>query len=104
MMKTTCQTLLTERVLFCTGLAFSLSGLGAELRVPASTAYLAPEVDGARVSARSGITGWKDAALQVLWFGEFKATGALHAAVALRLPEAATSNLRLTIAGQSRQT
>ena len=74
-----------------------------ELRVPAFTAYLDPKPDGARVSANSGITGWADPALKVLWFGEIRTPGALDCAVALRLPEKAVSKLRLTVAGQSRE-
>lgn len=73
------------------------------LQVPAFTAYLDPNVDGARVSSRSGLTGWNDPALRVLWFGEFKATGRVEAAVRLRLPEGTTSKLRLTAGGQSRE-
>lgn len=74
----------------------------AELRVPAFTAYLDPAVDGARVSSRSGITGWNDPALKVLWFGEIKTPGQLECALALRLPAGASSKLALTVAGQSR--
>ncbi|MBI5386045.1 MAG: DUF3472 domain-containing protein [Verrucomicrobia bacterium] len=76
----------------------------AELRVPAFTAYLDPEVDGARVSSRSGITGWKNPGLKVLWFGEFKTLGTLDAVVELRLPEGAVSKLRLTVAGRAHET
>lgn len=75
----------------------------AELRIPAFTAYLDPNPDGARVSQRSGVTRWNDPALKVLWFGEFKATGKLDAAVALSLPAGASSKLRLTVAGHSRE-
>ncbi len=75
----------------------------AELRVPASTAYLEPDVEGARVSSRSGITGWKTPALKVLWFGQIRNPGLLDCAVALRLPEGTASKLRLTLAGQSRE-
>ena len=75
----------------------------AELRIPAATAYLDPNVDGAHISARSGVTGWKDPALKVLWFGEIKTPGSLGCAVALRLAEGASSKLRLTVAGQSRE-
>jgi len=75
----------------------------AELRVPAFTAYLDPDVRGARVSPRSGITGWNDPELKVLWFGEIKIPGTIDCSVALRLPTDATSMLRLTVAGQSRQ-
>ena len=75
----------------------------AELRVPAFTAYLEPNPDGARVSANLGITGWSDPALNVLWFGDIRTAGTLKASVALRLPEKAVSRLRLTVAGQSRE-
>lgn len=81
--------------------AVSLSA--AELRVPAFTAYLDPDVDGARVSSRSGISNWKDPGLKVLWFGEFKNPGVIDASIALRLPEKAISKLRLTLAGQSHE-
>lgn len=72
----------------------------AELRVPGYTAYLSPNPDGAQVSERSGVTGWNDPALQVLWFGELRAIGPLTCAVALRLPAGATSKLRLTVQRQ----
>ncbi len=75
----------------------------AELRVPAFTAYLDPDGNGANVSGKSGVTGWKNPKLKVLWFGAFKTPGALDAAVALRLPTNAVSNLRLTVAGQSHE-
>ncbi|MCX5653160.1 MAG: DUF3472 domain-containing protein [Planctomycetota bacterium] len=74
-----------------------------ELRVPAFTAYLDPNPNGARVSEKSGITGWADPALNVLWFGEIRTAGTLDCSVALRLPEKAISKLRLTVAGQSRE-
>ncbi len=74
-----------------------------ELRVPAFTAYLDPDVDGARVSPRSGVTGWNDPNLKVLWFGRIAASGELDCSVVLRLPKDATSKLRLTVAGQSKE-
>ncbi len=73
------------------------------LRIPAYTAYLEPNPEGARVSARSGITGWRDPALKVLWFGEIKHPGQLDCSVTLRLAAEAGSHLRLTVAGQSRE-
>jgi hypothetical protein len=73
------------------------------LTIPASTAYLEPEGRGARVSSSRGITDWKDPGTKVLWFGELKAVGALHASVQLRLPSNMTSQLRLTVDGQSRE-
>jgi hypothetical protein len=75
-----------------------------ELRVPAFTAYLDPDVDGAHVSSDSGITGWSDPALKILWFGQIKTPGPLDASVEIRLPEGMFSRLRLTLAGQSRET
>ncbi|MBE0535014.1 MAG: DUF3472 domain-containing protein [Phycisphaerae bacterium] len=86
--------------LFAAVLTAALSA--APLRVPASTAYLDPDVNGARVS-RSGITGWNDPALKVLWFGEIKTPGALDCTVALKLPDKAAAKLRLTVAGQSKE-
>ena len=73
------------------------------LRVPAFTAYLDPDPDGARVSARSGITDWHDPGLSVLWFGELKQPGKLDCSVVLRRSPAQGSRLRLSVAGQSRE-
>jgi hypothetical protein len=73
------------------------------LRVPGFTAYLDPDVRGARVSQRSGITGWNNPAVKVLWFGEIKTPGQLDCFVVLRLPADAASKLRLTVAGQSHE-
>ena len=75
----------------------------AQLRVPACTAYLEPDPDGARVSSRSGITGWEDRGLKVNWFGELKHAGALDCSIELRLPAEAESRLRLTVAGESHE-
>ncbi len=87
------------------GIAACLAGLAtADIRVPAFTAYLDPNVQGAHISQRFGITGWNDPALKVLWFGEIKTTGRLDCSVTLRLPAEVKSQLRLTVAGQSHQT
>ena len=75
----------------------------AELRVPAFTAYLDPDVRGARVSPNSGITGWDNPAVRVLWFGQIRTPGRLSCSVVLRLPTDTTSRLRLTVAGRSRE-
>ncbi len=75
----------------------------AELRIPAFTAYVHPDVEGAHVSARTGVTQWKDPSLKVLWFGEIRTAGSLDCAVALRLPQGAAGRFRLTVAGQSRE-
>jgi len=79
---------------------FALARAQAELRVPAFTAYLDPDPEGADVSPRSGISGWTDPALKVLWFGEIKTPGKLDCSVELRLPAGAESKLRLTVAGK----
>ena len=73
------------------------------LRVPGYTAYLEPDMRGARVSERSGVTRWTDPAVKVLWFGQIQTPGTLDCAVALRLDQGATSKLRLTVAGRSRE-
>lgn len=81
----------------------AMAAAGAELRVPAFTAYLDPNPNGARVSEKSGVTGWNDPAAKVLWFGEIKTAGKLDCAVTLRLPTGRVSKLRLTVASQSRE-
>jgi hypothetical protein len=75
----------------------------AQLRVPAFTAYLEPDPDGAQISRRSGISGWTDPSLKVLWFGEFKNSGQLDCSLELRLPAGANTKLRLTVAGSSKE-
>lgn len=87
-------------LLAASGAAGAASG---ELRVPACTAYLEPDPDGARISQRTGITGWRDPALKVLWFGQIKQPGRLDCTLALRLPSGDSSKLRLSVAGQSHE-
>lgn len=81
----------------------SLLSLQAQLRIPAFTAYLEPNPDGARVSERRNITGWNGLANKVLWFGEFKTNGNVHCVVEMRLAEGAESALRLSMGGQSHE-
>jgi hypothetical protein len=76
----------------------------AQQRVPAFTAYLDPDPRGARVSERAGLSRWNDPATTISWFGELKHTGTVSCAVSLKLPETTSSKLRLTVAGQSRDT
>jgi hexosaminidase len=85
------------------GVATPPPAAAAALRIPAFTAYLEPDADGAQVAQSQGITGWHDAGLRVSWFGELKHSGKLTAALALRLPQGRSSNLQLTIAGQQHQ-
>jgi hypothetical protein len=74
----------------------------AQLRVPAFTAYLEPEPEGASVS-RSGISAWTDPSLKLVWFGDIKNPGQLNCSLELRLPAGAESKLRLAVAGTSRE-
>jgi len=83
-------------------LALALPAPGEPLRIPAATAYLAPDANGARVRD-TGITGWNDPDLKILWFGEIRTPGALDISLALRLPEGSASRLRMTLAGRSRE-
>jgi len=73
----------------------------AELRIPAFTAYLDPDPNGAKV-AKDGLSGWTNPQITVSWFGEIKNAGMLEASVALRLPPGADSRLRLSVGGQTR--
>jgi len=82
---------------------FAVSGAQAQLRVPAFTAYLEPDPDGASVSPRSGISDWTDPSLKVLWFGEIKTPGKLDCSLLLRLPADAETKLRLSVAGIARE-
>jgi len=84
-------------------LALSLSIARAEIRVPAFTAYLSPDANGASVTKDHGITGWKNSALTVLWIGEFKSTGKIRASVSLILPKGKTSKLQLNIGGEKHE-
>ena len=85
-------------------LAFNLgANVQGELRVPAFTAYLEPDPEGAEISEEAGITGWQDPALKVLWFGELKTTGKLDCSVSLRAPVGQVSKFRLNVAGQTRE-
>ena len=74
-----------------------------ELRVPAYTAYLLPDPEGARVSQREGVTRWKDPALSVKWYGQFTHAGELAAKVEMRLPRDTESRFKLTVGGQTRE-
>ena len=73
------------------------------LTIPAFTAYTDPDANGARISQNSGLTGWRDPNLKVSWFGDIKSPGTIDASVELRLPANASSKLRLTLAGESRE-
>ena len=61
----------------------------AELRVPAFTAYLEPEANGATVSEKTGVTGWKGGATKVVWFGKDEIPGQLSCAIEMPEPDQA---------------
>src|SRR5690349_21310324 len=84
---------------------FGLTASAAEpsLRIPSATAYVEPD-GGARVSSRSGITGWTNPATRIVWFGRLAPAGSLDAAVELRLPADAESKLRLSVGDKSQTT
>jgi hypothetical protein len=72
------------------------------LRIPAHTAYVDPDPNGARVSV-TGITRWTDPQQKVLWFGDIKTNATIRASVELRAPTNSAINFRLKVAGQSRE-
>ena len=74
----------------------------AELRIPAATAYAEPWESGAKIG-KDGITGWKNPAQKILWFGEIKKAGKLDASVIVRLAAGKSSKLRLTVAGEAHE-
>ncbi len=82
--------------------SFLAAGLRAELTIPAATAYLDPDANGAKIS-KTDLTGWTNPQITVSWFGEIKSIGKLDAALILRLPKEAVSKLRLAVGGQSRE-
>jgi hypothetical protein len=92
-----------KKIIFLALCLFALDRVRAELRVPAFTAYLDPNPDGAEVSPEAGVSGWTDPALKVLWFGEIKNAGKLDCSLELRLPEGVASKLRLTVAGKPQE-
>ena len=71
------------------------------LTVPAETAYLVPDPNGARVKAGEGITKWADPKLKVIWYGMLKNKGVLKAALKIKLESGKRSRLALTIAGKT---
>jgi arylsulfatase A-like enzyme len=81
----------------------ALCGAQGELRVPAFTAYLEPDPEGARVSASAGVSEWKEPSLTVLWFGDIKTPGRLDCSLLLRLPVGEESKFRLRVAGTARE-
>lgn len=69
-----------------------------EIKIPAFTAYLDPNIHAARVG-KNGITQWGSADT-VLWGGILE-QGELNAGVVVKLVGGETAQLKLTVAGQS---
>ncbi len=72
-----------------------------EIRIPAATAYLDPDADGARVSQQQGVTKWTDPDTAILWFGQLQSAGSLNATVILKAPPNVDVSLKLTVDQQS---
>lgn len=84
----------------CTSVA---STVADDLQIPAFTAYILPDDNGARVSEEQGITEWTDPTQSVNWYGRFSQTGDVSAKVELRLPKGSVSRLKLTVEGSGRE-
>ncbi len=75
----------------------------APLRIPAFTAYTAPDPHGASVSERDGVKGWAQAGQGVQWFGEVKTAGKLTASVEMKAPLDQSVRLQLTVGNQKHE-
>jgi hypothetical protein len=94
---------MTKKVVMLAWFLSALCGAQAEVRVPAFTAYLEPEPEGASVSSPAGLSDWIDPSLKVLWFGDIKSPGKLDCSLLLRLPAGQETKLRFMVAGKSRE-
>jgi hypothetical protein len=90
-----------KRIVLCLLVSLGFSARLPEFRVPAYTAYIAPDPEGARVSRDHGVSEWKESGTSVLWFGEFKAAGKVSAQVELKLPKGDSLRLKLTVGSHS---
>ena len=74
--------------------------LGKPLNIPAFTAYLGPDPNGARVSKDDGITDWNTATNKIKWSGQLKNTGDLSIQVRLTLKKNEPLELHLKLGDQ----
>ncbi|MDG1150095.1 MAG: DUF3472 domain-containing protein [Akkermansiaceae bacterium] len=74
--------------------------LGKPLSIPAFTAYLGPDPNGARVSKGDGITDWNTATNKIKWSGQLKNTGDLSIQVRLTLKKNEPLELHLKLGDQ----
>lgn len=77
-------------------LAAATRARAQELRVPAFTAYVEPNAEGANVSEQSGVTEWRDGAQRIVWIGKTSA-GEARFSIVLSLPKGETAILRLSV-------
>ncbi len=90
-------------LVICSLLATAVFATGAELHIPAFTAYSEPNAHSPRINAPGGIVGWTDPSQRASWFGEIKAAGVIDASVKLKLPKDAQSHLSLTVGKQTKE-
>ena len=83
-------------------LALATGSTRAELRVPAYTAYLAPDPNAARMSATRPIVPFARAGSSIVWYGRFPATGQLTASVTMQLAVGDSLRVRLIVGKQRR--
>ncbi|MFM7162179.1 MAG: DUF3472 domain-containing protein [Planctomycetaceae bacterium] len=87
-----------------TGLCLVATSLPAAepppLKIPAITAYSAPDSNGIRLS-KTGTRNWRGSAQRLNWYGNLPHRGELFARVHLRLPLDAQTRLQLTVGEQS---
>lgn len=81
--------------------ALTVFPAAAGLTVPAATAYGIPYTERMRLDDTEGLRRWPNPELKLKWFGEFKQSGDLEAALEVKLPKDTTSELKLTIGGKS---
>lgn len=92
-------TLLSITALICLSSNFA----SAQLRVPAFTAYIQPNANGARVTEEQGITRWRNPEQTINWYGKFAETGELTVKVEVTLTEKDTTRFKLSIGDQAHE-
>ncbi|MFO0914816.1 MAG: DUF3472 domain-containing protein [Pirellulales bacterium] len=87
----------------CGVCAFEANVSGAELKVPAFTAYALPEPNSLRISPRGSGVAWDDAAASINWWGWIAQAGPLDVRVVLDSRSAVPLKLQMTVGNESRQ-
>jgi len=72
-----------------------------DLRIPAYTAYIAPNPEGASVSRDRGVSAWTREGSSILWFGQFKTAGKVQTSVAVKVAKGRSLRLRLGVATET---